>query len=353
MRRTLVSIVVGVGTGLMACLLLLGGLFVFYPAWLDNPRPDAPPPPATPTQLSFWGNTPAPFASQTPAPVLPTLPPPVVSGACGGPEQMTIALLGVDDRGQNYANTSRTDAITLVHVNFANRSAALLSFPRDLYVPLPNLENQGILQDRLNTAFEFGEIYKVPGGGPAEFSATMEWNFGLRVDRYVMVNFGAFKAAVDALGGIDVDVPDEIYDGAYPAETGSGTVVFSLPAGQQHLDGETALRYARTRHQDDDYHRARRQQLVLLAIRNKVFSPEVIPQIPTLVATLGTLGRTDLTPTELAALTCIGAQIDRSAIIAQTIDANMVIPWTTAGGAQVSIPNRELITPVIDKFLGR
>jgi anionic cell wall polymer biosynthesis LytR-Cps2A-Psr (LCP) family protein len=179
----------------------------------------------------------------------------------------------------------------------------------------------------------------------------MEWNFGIRVDRYAMVNFGAFESAVDALGGIDVDVPYEIYDPEYPTED-YGTRVFSVPAGLQHMDGRTALAYARTRHQDDDYHRTRRQQLVLLAIRNKVFSPEVIPQIPTLIASLGTLGRTNLNPAEMAALTCIGAQIDRSAITAQTIDANMVIPWTTGGGASVSIPNRELITPVIAAFLG-
>jgi LCP family protein required for cell wall assembly len=350
MRRTLVSIMVGVGSGVMACLLMLGGLFVFYPAWLNDLGTE--PTPIRPTPLSFWATTPAPDASPTPRPASPTLVP-AVNGVCGGPEQMTIALLGVDDRSQNYSSASRTDAITLVNVNFARHSAALLSFPRDLYVPLPNLENQGIVQNRLNTAFEFGEIYKVPGGGPAEFSATMEWNFGLRVDRYVMVNFGAFEAAVDALGGIDVDVPEDIYDAAYPAENGIGTLVFRLPAGQQHMDGRTALRYARTRHQDDDYHRIQRQQLVLLAIRTKVFSPEIIPQIPALVASLGNLAKTDLTPPEMASLACIGPQIDRSAISAQAIDANMVSPWTTEGGAQVSIPNRELITPVINQFLGR
>jgi LCP family protein required for cell wall assembly len=340
----------------MACLLLLGGLFIFYPTWLiDLLGRDQPPAtivtPLPPPLATRKATSAAPKASQTPQPPLPTLPP-LPNGACGGPEQMTVALLGVDDRSQNYTSAARTDAITLVNINFARHAASLLSFPRDLYVPLPNLENQGISQDRLNTAFEFGEIYKVPGGGPAEFKSTIEWNFGLRVDRYVMVNFGAFESAVDALGGIDVDVPYEIYDPAYPSEN-YGTVVFSLPAGRQHMDGRTALRYARTRHQDDDYHRVKRQQLVLLAIRDKMFSPQVIPQIPTLIATLGQLARTDLSPTEIASLACIGAQIDRSAINAQTIDGTMVLPWITPGGAQVSIPNRELIAPVVNTFLGR
>ena len=266
---------------------------------------------------------------------------------------MTIALLGVDDRTQNYSISARTDAISLVSVNFITPTASLLSFPRDLYVPIPNLENQGISQDRLNTAYEFGEIYGIPGGGPAEFKTTMEWNFGIRVDRYVLANFGAFEAAVDALGGIEVDVPEAIYDPAYPNENDPGTTIFSLPAGQQHMDGQTALRYARTRHQDDDYHRLQRQQLVLLALRSKLFSPEVVPQIPALIGTLERLARTDLSPQEIAALACIGTQIDRSTIAAQAIDGTMVIPWTTAGGAQVSIPNRDAIAPIVDRFLGR
>jgi LCP family protein required for cell wall assembly len=356
MRRTVVSIVIGIGMGLMACLLLLGGLFLFYPAWLNDLL--AEPTPISATQVAVSPTpkitSPAPRASGTPvaSPTpLPTLPP-LPNGACGGPEQMTIALLGVDDRSQNYTIATRTDAITLVNINFARHTGALLSFPRDLYVPLPNLENHNITQDRLNTAFEFGEVYKVQGGGPAEFKETIEWNFGLRVDRYVMVNFGAFETAIDALGGIDVDVPVAIYDPQYPTEN-YGTTVFSLPAGRQHMDGRTALRYARTRHQDNDYERVKRQQLVLLAVRDKLFSPKVIPQIPALIATLGNLARTDLSPAEIASLACIGAQIDRSAINAQTIDSTMVIPWTTPGGAQVSIPNRERIAPVVDTFLGR
>jgi len=119
------------------------------------------------------------------------------------------------------------------------------------------------------------------------------------------------------------------------------------------MDGRTALRYARTRHQDSDYYRIKRQQLVLLAVRDKMFSPQVIPQIPSLIATLGQLARTDLSATEIASLACIGAQIDRSAINAQTIDTTMVIPWITPGGAQVSVPNRDAIGPVVDTFLGR
>ncbi len=353
MQRALVSIGVGVGLALMVCLVGLSIVAFVQPGWLGALLAETPPAPTAAPASSAAPATSAPRAEPE-ASAIPTFTPaalPAGDNLCGGPAEMTIALLGVDDRSQTYAHATRTDAISLVHVNFITPTAALLSFPRDLYVPLPNLEDANIYQDRLNTAFEYGEIYKVTGGGPAEFKATLEWNFGVRVDRYIMVNFGAFVAAVDALGGIDVNVPEAIYDAAYPNEDDSGTIIFSLEAGPQHMDGQTALRYARTRHQDDDYHRVQRQQLVLLAIRDKLFSPDVVPQIPTLLGQLGQLARTDLSPQEIAALACIGAQIDRSTITAQAIDGTMVIPWITPGGAQVSIPNRDAIAPLIQKFL--
>src|SRR5258708_4185430 len=294
--------------------------------------------------------TPIPTAmgglAPTPAP-LPTL-----NGACGGPQQMTIALLGMDTRGDQSSFRARTDAITLLNVNFASQSAAMLSVPRDLYVPLPNLVAVGIDQDRINTAFLFGDIYGVPGGGPAEFKQTVELNLGIRVDRYVLINFGALQATVDALGGIDINVPTAIYDPDFPADQGDGTMVLDIPAGPQHMDGSMALRYARTRHQDDDYHRVKRQQAVLLAMRDKLVNPQAIAQIPALLAALQKLGRTDLSPSEIAALACVGPRIDRAAIQALSIDGTMIMPWTTPGGASVSIPNRDLIAPVVRRFMG-
>jgi LCP family protein required for cell wall assembly len=356
MRRSLLSVITGSSLGLFFLVVVFATASIASPGWLNALWSDeapvvAPPPaqdaPGAPDQVE-----PPAATAEAPAPTLAPLPT-APDAACGGPEQMTIALLGVDDRTSGYARTTRTDAISLVNVRFVSKSASLLSFPRDLYVPLPNLEHVGITQDRLNTAFLWGEVYSVPGGGPAEFKATIEWNFGVRVDRYVMVNFAAFEAAVDALGGIDVDVPVAIHDPNFPSDSGGGTIVFELPAGRQHMDGKTALRYARTRHQDDDYRRVQRQQLVLLAIRDKLLSPQVIPQIPALLQSLWGLVKTDLSPEEIAALACIGPQIDRSAITTHAINGTMVVPWTTPTGGRVSIPNRRAIAPVVDEFLGR
>ncbi len=357
MRQLTLSLAVGSLMGLLCLGLAFAGVTLARPGWLRAlfvPDPTRVPAATLVAIVDAGGEVPAditphPTSETTPEPTAVALP--TVSGPCGGPAEMTIALLGMDTRGDDYDYRARTDAITLLHINFVTGKAAMFSIPRDLYVPLPNLAEAGIDQARINTAYLYGEIYGVPGGGPAEFKQAIELNFGLRVDRYVLINFSAFKATIDAVGGVEIEVPKAIYDEDFPADEGDGTLVLDIPAGLTHMDGAQALRYARTRHQDDDYHRIQRQQLVLLALRDKLAQPSIIPQIPGLIAALQTAGRTDLAPDEMAALACVGPRIDRAAITALQIDGAMIIPYTTPTGGHVSIPDRDLIAPVVQEFL--
>jgi polyisoprenyl-teichoic acid--peptidoglycan teichoic acid transferase len=357
MRQLTISLVVGSLLGLCCLGVAFAGMTIARPGWLRAlvvGDPTRVPAETLVAIVDAEGEVPAditphPTSETTPEPTAAVLP--TVAGPCGGPAEMTIALLGMDTRADDYDYRARTDAITLVHINFVTGKAAMFSIPRDLYVPLPNLEEAGIDQSRVNTAYLYGEIYGVAGGGPAEFRQTIELNFGLRVDRYVLINFAAFKAVVDAVGGLDIDVPKAIYDDEFPADEGDGTIVLDIPAGMTHMDGAQALRYARTRHQDDDYHRIQRQQLVLMALRDKLVQPAVIPQIPGLILALQGAGRTDLAPDEMAALACVGPRIDRDAITTLQIDGTMIIPWTTPSGGRVSIPDRDLIAPVVNEFL--
>jgi LCP family protein required for cell wall assembly len=351
MQKQLLSILIG---GVFGGLALCVGVSVFFLAGGDTalalpPLPtlippmdlNKPRPPATATPLTL---TPAPVV--TPAPLEVVIPAP-----CLGPQTLTIALLGIDDRASDYAMASRTDAIILARLDFNAQRVTLLSIPRDLYVPFPNGGYTGIEMGRINTAYLYGEVYGVPGGGPQQFKDTIAYNFGIPVDRFVLVNFEAFVQTVDAVGGVEVEVPAAIYDDQFPDENDSGTMLFALDAGWQHFDGLTALRYARTRHQDDDYHRNQRQQQVLLALRDKMLSPTVIPQLPTVINAMSGSVRTDLAPEEIAALLCASPQIDRAALTPLSIDANMVIPWITPDGGSVSIPDREAIAPVVSQFL--
>jgi LCP family protein required for cell wall assembly len=357
MRNTQISIAIGGVLGMCVVAGMFAGLSLLFPGWLRQVYAPGPPLPPVETLVAIVDAgeplppniTPQPTSEVTPEPTTP--PQPTAAGVCGGPQTLTIALLGIDTRGDDYDYRARTDAIILLRVNFATRRASMLSIPRDLYVPLPNLEAVGIDQARINSAYLYGEIYGVPGGGPAEFKQTVELNFGLRVDRYVIINFTAFKRVVDALGGIDVEVPKAIYDPSFPADEGDGTIVLEVPAGRVHMDGALALRYARTRHQDDDYHRIKRQQAVLLAMRERLIRPEVIPQIPGLIAAMQGAGRTDLAPDEMAALACVGPSIDREAMTNVAIDGTMILPYTTPSGGRVGVPNRALIAPLVESFL--
>src|ERR1041384_5908541 len=143
-QRLLGSLGFGLFLGFCFLIALFGAVSFLRPGWLRTAWSGRPQSQAAPTAIAAIvyapdGHLPLPTAGDT---------------TCGGPAQMTIALLGVDDRSKpeaGYSNPTRTDAITLVNVRFDSPSAALLSFPRDLYVPLPNLENVKIEQDRLNT----------------------------------------------------------------------------------------------------------------------------------------------------------------------------------------------------------
>src|SRR5258706_9360060 len=239
MRNLTLSIAIGAVLAFFCVGVTFAALSIFRPGWLRQAAGAKPTPISVQTLVAVVAAggavpnvTPIPTGVGTEAPT--AVPLPTSPGACGGPQQMTLALLGMDTRGDQSSFRARTDAITLLNVNFAAQTAAMLSVPRDLYVPLPNLGAVGIDQDRINTAFLFGEIYGVPGGGPVEFKQTVELNLGIRVDRYALINFGALRATVDALGGIDLDVPTAIFDPDFPADEGDGTMVLDIPAGPQH-----------------------------------------------------------------------------------------------------------------------
>jgi serine protease Do/serine protease DegQ len=133
----------------------------------------------------------------------------------------------------------------------------MLSIPRDLYVMLP-----WGYQGRVNTAHVFAENDEA-GTGPAYAMETVRSNFGVNVDRYVRIDLAGFVRIVDAMGGVDMDIPKPLIDYEYPTYD-YGTRVVEFQAGQQHLDGEAALAYARIRHGSSDFQRAERQQLVIV-----------------------------------------------------------------------------------------
>jgi LCP family protein required for cell wall assembly len=168
--------------------------------------------------------------------------------AANQPRTNTL-ILGLDRR-PDQGTVVRSDTMMVLTTHPPDASVGLLSIPRDLYVEIP-----GRGTSRINTAHFWGES-QAAGNGPLLAMATVEHNFGVPIHHYVRVDFEGFRAVVDAVGGIDIVVEEPIVDDAYPSED-YGTIRIEIPAGPQHMDGETALRYARSRHSSSDFDRAR------------------------------------------------------------------------------------------------
>lgn len=205
---------------------------------------------------------------------------------------LNILLLGTDERPDEYGPT-RTDTMILLTVNPETGSMGMLSLPRDLWVPIPGLG----VTTKINTAYMLGELESYPGGGAQLAKDTVGSFVGQPVDYFVRVNFDGFRQIVDLIGGVTVEVPTTIHDEEYPTAD-YGVETFHLDAGTQHLDGETALKYARTRHNDGDYNRARRQQDIIRAVAQQVMNAGMIPQLlgkaPQLLMTMQNSLETDI-----------------------------------------------------------
>ncbi|MEM9950600.1 MAG: LCP family protein [Chloroflexota bacterium] len=176
-----------------------------------------------------------------------------------------VVVMGLDSRG-NEGMTTRSDSIIVVGVQPSQLDVSMMSIPRDIFISVPNYGLQ-----RINTINVLGEL-ETDGRGAILLAESIETSFNIGVDRYVRLDFQAFIALVDAVGGITIDVPNVVVDNAFPTPD-YGTITVRFEQGVQQMDGERALIYARTRHQDDDYRRAERQQQVITALSQKLANP--------------------------------------------------------------------------------
>src|SRR5689334_3547814 len=200
---------------------------------------------------------------------------PIASPLTGG---VNLLIVGVDERAGHPEEGVRSDTLILVHLDAPGRWASMLSIPRDTQVELPDI---GVT--KINTAYGQGyagaeTLYRAgttpQQGGMALAAQTVERLLllperGQHVDAIAQINFDGFAKVIDLLDGIDIDVPAPIVDDEYPTPD-FGVTRIEFKPGVQHMDGATALIYARTRHADSDFGRAQRQQQVLRAIVAKL-----------------------------------------------------------------------------------
>jgi len=263
-------------------------------------------------------------------------------GQWEGKERITILVLGIDQRPNEDPSVTRTDMMLLLTLDPQTKSAGMMSIPRDLYVPMPDGR-----QDRINTAHVYG--------GPEFAMRTVEYNFGIPIQHYARVNFSAVTQLIDLLGGVEIYNAQEINDPEFP-DANYGYDPFYLAAGSQQLNGATALKYARTRHGDSDFGRIRRQQQVMMALREKLVSTDAVakllPSTPQILRTLGDAIETDLGINEIGQLAVfMKDNVPKERIAQVAIDEQAVQTWTTPQGASVLIPIRDNVRELRKKFL--
>jgi LCP family protein required for cell wall assembly len=264
--------------------------------------------------------------------------------------RMTILVMGLDRRPGETGLTYRTDTMMVVSIDPVGNQLGILSIPRDLYVEVPGY---GQLQ-RINSAMVLGELQQT-GYGPNLAMQTVQNNLGIRIHAYIAVDFNAFITLIDVLGGIDVDVRHDIIDYDYP-DMNYGYDPLIIRAGRQHFDGETALKFARTRHGDNDFERARRQQQVLFAIRDRVLDADAIPQLiaqaPSLWTSFNRNVYTELSLERLIQLGLALKDIPVENIRTGVIDGNYIMPYTTPQGGAVLVPRREAMGGLMAQIFG-
>src|SRR5258706_2140082 len=263
----------------------------------------------TPLALpATWTPTPGdPLTSLGAVTYAPTLVVPATNASgpiCGGSGVMTVLAVGADSRSDTY-QYGLADVIRVVRVDFSNRKVTALEFPRDLWVQIPYISDNinGQDHEKLNQAYLYGQpgdgfgYWDDPSRGPGLLALTLNLNFGVVVDHYLAVNMRTFVNVVNAVDGIDLNIPNE----KYAENTG-------LDMGKHHLNGDEALKVTRNREQGV-FARVDNQNLVLCALRKKLTSPTVVTKIPDLITSFQDNVFTDLSPQQISQFACLGPQL--------------------------------------------
>ncbi len=346
------------------------------PAPNASPTPTAflPPPAGQPTPTSlYYAEVPTlapsfPTATASPtepqaAEVTPTVdlatlfpteaapPPPDTAGVAPAPlpaltdkDTDNFLLIGSDKRpGSSF----RTDTMVVVILWPNEGQVSMISIPRDLWIYIPTVGMQ-----RINTAYQSGELGGYPGGGPGLLRDTIAYNLGIRIDHMAMVEFDGFRRIIDTLGGIDVPVACpytdwHLIDPSYDPNNENNWSLYTVGTGLDHMDGDLALWYARSRMKSNDFDRGRRQQEVLRAILSKALSTDTLARIPQLYSDFAGTVTTDLSLPDMVKLALYAPRLPAASIRSYYIRPPLVSGWTTPGGAAVLLPNQAALEQML------
>jgi polyisoprenyl-teichoic acid--peptidoglycan teichoic acid transferase len=243
------------------------------------------------------------------------------------PGRLNVLLIGVDSGpGRTEA---LTDSLIVVSLDPVGRTVSMLSIPRDLAgVPLGNGSTYA---PKINSLMSFAQRHptQFPAGGVRTLEGAVEALLGIPIHAYATVDLSGFVAMVDAVGGVDVDVPKALADPNYPGLDGHRG--WSVLPGPHHFNGTDALAYARIRKAlgESDLTRAARQQAILVALRNRAVDAGILVNLPALLRAVGNTVRTDLPQSRLPELAALATEIGG----ASTVKVILTAPMIKSGGS--------------------
>lgn len=230
--------------------------------------------------------------------------------------RINILLLG--KAGEHHSGRDLTDTVMIMSIDTRTKKIALLSLPRDLYVQIPDTHTF----TKLNAIYQHG---LAQDKGLETIEATIENITKLPISYSFVIDFDGFEKVINALGGVNVEVLRDIYDPRYPGPNFSYET-FEIKKGWQVLDGATALKYVRERHNDPDgdFGRAKRQQQVIQAVKSKAFSLKTFVDafaLNDLLTILGDNIKTSITSDEIGSFIALSKQVDTNNITNVVVDA--------------------------------
>ncbi|HSX18338.1 MAG TPA: LCP family protein [Candidatus Saccharimonadales bacterium] len=233
-----------------------------------------------------------------------------------GDGRVNILLLGIG--GPGHDGPDLTDTILLASIDPINNKIALLSIPRDLWVKIP-----GDGYQKINAAYPYGKqqskaknLIDKERAGLDLLDRTLEPVIGVPIHYHAVVDFTAFQQAVDAVGGVDVNVPEQLYDPTIAWENNYNSII--AQKGLQHMNGHKALLYAKSRETSSDFARGERQRLILVALKDKILSAGTFAnpvRISSLLDSFGSNVYTDFSRSDLSRVYQITSKVRSNAIV--------------------------------------
>lgn len=254
---------------------------------------------------------------------------------------LIMGIEGQDDPNAAVGGPLLTDSIEVFSYDKTTKKSSLISIPRDLYVTI-----YGDNKDKLNTAYQYGYYHTTDG---LQFvKEKISQITGVYIDHVVIFDFSSFKQIVDALGGIDVTLDKPF------TETEQWGYAFSLPAGKNHLDGQSALYYVRSRYSTSDFDRSRRQQQIMFAVKNKILAMNFLSDPVKTFAILNLVRNdilTDITIWDIKDLMDLVRQVNFSLVDRTVISTdNLVQQGTGPDNAFILLPKAGNLSGVKQLF---